>query len=220
MIEDLKKAKTAELEAELELYRSMGDVQVASADELTNNAKRVEEIERLQKEHGFPLVVTEEFLTENPAIADIMNDNGVKVGDTVMLSQDDLDAETKRRTKVALVGKASALVEDNAEKPAFVESLDAMSVEELETLIPKMEAELERNKDGGGGTPPARGGNRGGASPVGDDVERVYGGKTVTKVENRILHGKSYRDVTVSTGETFTITVEEFEDKVKPRQVL
>ena len=54
-------------------------------------------------------------------------------------------------------------------------------------------------------------------SKVPEPVEKVYQSKTVIGVNNRILNGKTYKDVTVATGETYTLSKEDFERDVKPR---
>jgi hypothetical protein len=49
------------------------------------------------------------------------------------------------------------------------------------------------------------------------DAELVYLNKTVTGVNNAIINGKSYKDVSVASGETFRLTPQEFERDVAPR---
>lgn len=93
MIKDIKKAKTAELEAELDLYRgALGEPEVASAETLTNNDKRVAEVARLVAAHGYPVAVTEEFLVEHPTIALKLAAEGEEVahGEVIFFTAEEL----------------------------------------------------------------------------------------------------------------------------------
>lgn len=53
---------------------------------------------------------------------------------------------------------------------------------------------------------------------TGGTVDLVYLGKTVVGITNVIVSGKTYKDVSVASGETFRISPEEFTNDVKPRE--
>lgn len=107
----LKKATKDQLEAELQMYRDIDNdaivVPAADSDELSNTSKRIAEIERLRKEFGVPVNVTQEFIDENPALELSADD----VGSVVLLGEDELQASQDANAKDAADKKK---VEDDA----------------------------------------------------------------------------------------------------------
>jgi hypothetical protein len=77
---DLKTAKKAELDAELELYKGVN----VGIPELKNNKEKVAFIEELQKEYGIPKVATQEDIDSGLYAPQL------EIGDTIMTS---LEAE-------------------------------------------------------------------------------------------------------------------------------
>lgn len=222
MILDLKKAKVAELEAELELYReALGDV-VPALDTLKNNPSRVEAIEALCAEHGSPVRVDADFIAENKVLIDIVNaksapEDQVKEGELVFF---DLDEITEAEVREGLIKKISDLVEEGPTKADFVASLSSVATDALEPLYEKMKADLESQKDALEPAPRVASGGIG-TSPQEEPsvkVEHTYLKKTVVDIHNVLVNGKVYKDVTVSSGETFRLSQEEFDRDVRVRE--
>lgn len=77
----------------------------------------------------------------------------------------------------------------------------------------------ESNEDEGN-TPTEKPKTRGRASAKPEEGEKVaktrtYQGVAVVGMSDRIISGRLYRDVTVATGETYTLTTDEFDRDVK-----
>lgn len=96
---ELNKATKADLEAELELFREIEGIEVAPTADLTNNEKRSAEVERLQKEHGIPVRLSQEFADANPDLAKVLIDNGAQIGDIVFAEEADVETAKEMETK-------------------------------------------------------------------------------------------------------------------------
>lgn len=174
-----KGLKRADLEAELDLYREAGTQGVAENKDLSNVKACVEEIERLQKEVGYPVKITPELVAENTVLGAYLIEQGAQEGDIVFAEDADLEEVAK------LEAKAKA---DN---------------EEAE--------EAKRLQDEAG---------KGSSNTTITDIQKefVYLNKTVISVNNAIVHGKTYKDVTVASGETFRMSPDEFAKEVTERK--
>lgn len=213
MIAYLKKAKTAELEAELALFReALGEGNDVAA-EFKNNGERVAEIERLVAAHGHPVKLDAEFIEANATLAKILGDAGAAEGDIVFAEEADLeqakklDAEQARRVEILaeLERLEHAIDEDEAA---------SLTTDELEV---KLKEAIAATSNPVGGNTDTKGPETG--APGGDGAtELIYQRKTVIRSEDVIVHGKSYKDVTVASGETFRISKEEYDAQVKPRE--
>lgn len=106
----LSKATKDQLEAELQMYRDLNNeaIVVPSVEELSNTAKRIDEIKRLREAFGVPVQVTQEFIDANPTL-DL---SGNEVGSVALLSQDELAASTAANEAAAEKLREDA--EDNA----------------------------------------------------------------------------------------------------------
>lgn len=222
IVKYLSKMKTAELEAELDIYRSIEGVEVpaADADELSNNEKRAGVITALREEHGYPHTITAEDLAKVPSLAA----DGLTEGEVALLSKEDVEALEAPAPLVP--GEACTL--DSGEQGIVAPDGVCVPVAGPENG-PKVgdaceDAEGKKGTmqdDGKGGftcvlnaeevatpTPPAD------AANVPEDL--VYRGKTVIAVRNRIINGRSYKEVELP-GETQTLTLEDFAAEVRPR---
>lgn len=192
MIIDLLKAKKADLEAELELYREGGVENVPESDDVKTNKLMVEAIEELKKSEGIPVKITDEFINENPIMVQFFKDKGedFTVGEIVFVEEAEIEAVDK------------LIQEDKDAKQAEEDKIAAENKA-------KEDAEKAEKKEPAGKV-------EGGLASAGNS-ELVYQGKTVTLVQNVIVSGKTYKDVSVASGETFRLSPEEFEANVKPR---
>ena len=211
MLVDIKKAKTAELEAELALYRE-ANVPVKAAEELTNNAKRVEEIENLAKEHGYPVKLDADFIADNAVLAKHLIANGAKEGEIVFA--EDADVE--------VVQKIEGQIEFLKEK-----GVDLTGEETPEELDKKVSEFTAGHTTPGttANTPPANNVAAKATRPsisnvakVATNIEMVFQKKTVIRTSDVVIQGKLYKEVAVATGETFRLTPEEYKSQVVARK--
>lgn len=214
MIETLSKAKKADLEAEVALYREAG-VETALDENLDTNAKLVEEIERLQKEHGFPVKMTEEFANDNPELAKILTAAGAAKDEVVFAEPADLE-------------QVKAIEAEAAEREEILAELKDLGIEELDPnlkTLSELKEELEKakankNSNGGAGVAPKKPTEE---TPADAKEDLVYFHSenaqpvTVVSVANAIAFGKSYKDIVLVTGETLCLSPDEFNSQVKPR---
>ena len=234
----LTDVKKADLEAELTLYREGGIADVAEFGFLSNNAARIAEIERLRALHGHPVKLDKEFIDENAELVAVVEASGEKLeadDSIVFFSEADVSAaEEQKALKGADVfevtqehfdtnpffadfaTKAGVKVGDKvmydpavviSREEAIARGIDVSGVEAGHLgagLAPKKEPEAPK-KDATA------------TEQASSEPDLVYLKKTVVRTENVLLNGKSYKDVTVATGETFRITLEEFDRDVKPR---
>lgn len=245
----LSKRNTAELEAELDLYRSFDDIEVPAADseELSNNGKRAAVIEALRAEHGYAWKLTQEDIESNPAFADVAD---IKVDDVLLLDAEEWEAALKAE-EGPVAGEEYTFVLTEADLAAHEvlgatgfkagdeftgtvladEDLPAEVVAQYEAFVTAKKAEAEApaaDVVAGPAAPEVSGTDsarvKGTApqrtvrTPVDATADLVYLGKTVIQHRTKIVHGKSYKEVDVGT-ETYTITSEEFERDVQPREV-
>ena len=99
MLIDFKKAKRAELEAELDLYREGGaEVSKAKNEDFDTVDDCRDEIEKLQKETGQPVKLTPEFIAENKELAKVLIDSGAKEGEVVFAEEGDFEQAEALKT--------------------------------------------------------------------------------------------------------------------------
>ena len=193
IFKDITKLKRAEAEEELDLYREAGIQNVVASDDLKNVGVCIEEIQRLQKEVGYPVKLTPEFVAENDVLAKFLMENGAVEGDIVMAEDADLEE----------VAKIEAQLKADADKKRQDEE-DAAAAEN------KKGEQNSGNSATTGATASA------GANKVQPDL--VYQGKTVVNVANALVHGQSVKDVYVASGECFRMSQVEFDKEVKLRE--
>lgn len=174
-----KGLKRADLETELELYREAGTQGVAKNEDLSNVKACVEEIERLQKEVGYPVKLTQGFTEENPTLAQYLVEQGAKEDDIVFAEEADLEEVAKIEAKIKADNEAAEV-----EAKRLQDEAEGKKGDEVKASAPDL----------------------------------VYNGKTVVNVVSAIVHGKTYKDVYVASGECFRITPEEFTKDVKERE--
>lgn len=217
MLLNPEKAKKADLEAEIELYReALGEGNdVAALDTLKTNADKAAEVERLRKEHGSPVRVDEAFLEENKSLVALTVKAGdeLTIGEIVFFGDDEL---AQAREADITAGRIAALTEEIvALKPDFEFGAEG------ETTVEGLEKVLADLKSPAGEPTPTLGRSNTTTRtvPVKDvAADLVYEKKTVIRVSNTIAHGKSYKDVTCADGQTYRLTPEDFKRDVKPRE--
>lgn len=206
MLLDLEKAKKAELIEELGLYVKAG-IEVAKFGITASNAARVAEIKRLQGTVGIPVEITEKFAEENPELAAFYKAQGeeFKVGEIIFAEEVDFEAAKKLAAEAGVdLPPTPPAPTDLGPEPKEPEE-PAASVGGIFGTVPPVPTEM---------------GLMGASMVVAAAVpaELVYNRKTVSRVGDVIVSGRSYKDVTVASGETFRLTQEEFARDVQPRQ--
>lgn len=215
---DLKKAKTADLEAELALYTEAGIENVPAADTLKNNKDRVAAIEALQKEHGFPVKLDAEFVQENATLAKVLMDQGAAEGSIVFAEAADLETSQKLDLEAS---RRDEIVKELAGLGNIFESQEQiaqLSTEHLEESLAKAKAAAEKGT--GNATPSPVVAHQQDAGAPREQVYRRDGhgpSITVVRVTDVVLQGKSYKEILISTGESYRLTPEEFTNDVTYR---
>lgn len=218
-MEDITKLSRSQLDAELELYRAnpTEGIEVAAPETLPNRDAAIAEIERLREVAGYPHFVTEDDLNG------VLKDEAVEVGEMVFITKEEMDQiqadADQKGERGALIEQLSGLVEEGPTKADFLASLESRTNEALSELFAQMKASLESAPDAQKPVAPSTAPNGPGTnvSPSGAaDEDLVYKGKTVIRHGNKLIHGKLYIEVDVST-EVYTLTPEEFEAEVLPR---
>lgn len=190
MIEDLTKMSRGQLDAELALYRNnpLEGMTVAEDKDLTNKDAVIAEIHRLQKEFGYAHIVTQEDVDANPGIdADVLT-----VGEVIYWSQDEVDAETKKKAEAEIAARDKEAADKAAAAAALppeAPKREQVATDDTVASRPAVNAET-------------------------DDL--VYKGKTVIRTSNKLVHGRLYIEVDCAR-ETYTLTPEEFEADVRAR---
>lgn len=197
---DLKKAKKADLEAEIELFRAAGATDVAAAADLGTNKALVAEIERLTEANGIPVKLDAEFVAANPALAKILTAAGAGADEIVYAEEADVEEAAKLDAEVV---ERNDLIKQLADL-GLAEQADTKTTQELRDALAVAQK----------GT---------GATDTVANNELVYTpngkgtGVTVVNVNNVIAYGKQYKDVQLVNGQTHRLTPEQFEADVAPR---
>lgn len=205
MIADLKKAKKADLIAEIELFSEAKVEGVAAVADLKTNAALVAEIERLTAANGLPVKLDAAFAEANPSLAKILTAAGATEGEIVFAEPADLEESAKLDAELA-------------ERTTIIEKLGAANVafssdESTEALRIKLsEVKDVTDVDAGIAAP----------SEVVEDLVYNHNGstktpETVVRVANVIAYGKQYKDVVLVNGTTHRLTPEQYAESVTPR---
>lgn len=186
-MKDFTTLKKVELEAEIALYESAG-IEVGEAD-VSTNAKRVEWLKNAQEEHGIAHTVTESDIENNP---DLVKED-IAVGDVILVPATEEEEEETEE------GSEEGDSEEEGEENSEEDDSDAGEEEQEEEDPQDVDGEEEDKAE---------------VAEEGTIIAKIYKGKTVVDVRNRIISGKIYYDV-VTPVETFTLSEEEFKAEVK-----
>lgn len=189
MIEDYSTLTPEQVDAEIAKYRALGDIEVAPEETLTDDAAKLTELTRLAEAHGQFYTLTQEDLDANPTLVE----EKFAAGENVLLTSPELK---EIQDAVAAKKAAEAPEGTTTEELVVPDGNEGANVTGVATPIaPAAEEETIAQK-------------------VHDDL--VYLGKTVLGVRDRLINGKTYKEVDVP-GETHTLTHDEFNENVTPR---
>lgn len=203
------------LQQEITLYREHDIEGIALDSNLKTKEPLVAEVLRLRKAEGYVLKVTEDDL-KTP----LFEGSKVVAGDVVIFSEKEVDAfreehKAEHEAKLAEEEKAKLIASLEDLK---VELTGEESIEDLEGLYKEAVAKKEKaDKAAKKNAPKKEEKTDEERGEDGEEKELVYLNKTVVSVANRVVNGKLYKDVHVASGETFTLTKDDFDKDVNPR---
>lgn len=242
MIEDYTKLTPEEVDAELAKYREFGGLEVAPEETLADDAAKLAELQRLAEAHGFFYTLTDEDMEANPVLAS----EDLKSGEDVLLTAPELkELQDNVTAKAAADAEANAPVVGSActmedgvtagtmqDDPANPGTLvctvapaptgNAVAPAPTGSVAAPATAPAQASAPAGGTAASTA------APAVADDdteeevpanileKELVYLGKTVLAVRDRLVNGKTYKEVDIPN-ETHTLTHEDFKAKVVAR---
>lgn len=195
MEKDLTTLTTEELDAELKKYRDLGDIEVALEADLPDDESRVAELKRLAETHGTFYVITEEDLAASPVLVE----NEFTAGEEVLLTADELE-EIQLASESAKKAKANEASGDAQQAPTSTTAQPT-----TESVTP----ENSKSQEEAPVVAPS-------VSSIAGTDDLVYQGKTVLAVRDRLINGKTYKEVDIPN-ETHTLSLEDFTAQVLPR---
>lgn len=185
---DYTKLSTEELDALITKYRALGDVEVTPEEELADDDAKVAELNNLAEAHGSFHILTQPELDADPEL--------VKEGFTELEEVLMTVAELTALSGLVSAASDKAAADEEAAKKAAEVTPEASGVGESPIQAP---------------APAATGALASAASDL------IYNGKTVLAVRDTLIQGKTYKEVDIPN-ETHTLTVEDFNAQVLPRE--